>query len=310
MSLSFVPRYFRADMGRLRSRKVKSIQSLFRASQLGLWTVVFSIYGFSQEAALRPDPDTIRKAFESTHDGWSVDEVLLDDARREKFLGEVRLKMPSLQERQALEQLMRLRKSGKLEMKTTQRDSRDLSDVLVASEIAARHIQDLFGVHPDAILTHPEVRNEFDKVAQSVDPKASAYALRKGALRLRKSRELRPELTLRVTDWKRTIETMDLPTAKARVADFPKAHAVYIFRDKTGFLYIGQTNNLRERMTKHLNDSDRKSLARYLSEHSESDITLEIHLFASDSPAKETAVREAYESELIRSRKPRLNIAP
>ncbi len=286
------------------------MQSLLCGCQLGLWAFAFSICGFSQESAVRSDPEAIRKAFESTHDGWSVDEVLLDDARREKFLGEIRSKLPSMEERQALEQLMRLRKSGKLDVETTQRDLQDLSEFLVASEIAARHIQDQFGVHPDAILTHPEVRKEFDRVAQSIEPKASAYALRKGALRLRKSRELRPELTLRVTDWKRTIETLNLSTAKARVADFPKACAVYIFRDKTGFLYIGQTNNLRERMTKHLSDSDRKSLARYLGEHADSDVTLEIHLFAADSPAKETAVREAYESELIRSRKPRLNIAP
>ncbi len=34
--------------------------------------------------------DHIRRAFQATHDGWSVDEVLLRDEQRQKFLNEVR----------------------------------------------------------------------------------------------------------------------------------------------------------------------------------------------------------------------------
>jgi predicted GIY-YIG superfamily endonuclease len=85
---------------------------------------------------------------------------------------------------------------------------------------------------------------------------------------------------------------------------------VYIFRDSTGYLYIGQSNNLRTRLTKHLSGSDRKALAKYLGEQDLDRITLEMHVFGPGSPALSTTAREAYESELIRSRKPRLNLAP
>jgi hypothetical protein len=37
---------------------------------------------------------------------------------------------------------------------------------------------------------------------------------------------------------------------------------------------------------------------------------VELHAFDPDSKARSLTVRRAYESELIRSRKPRLNIAP
>ena len=39
-------------------------------------------------------------------------------------------------------------------------------------------------------------------------------------------------------------------------------------------------------------------------------VTLELHAFAADSPARLKPMRRAYESELIRSRKPRFNLAP
>ena len=53
-----------------------------------------------------------------------------------------------------------------------------------------------------------------------------------------------------------------------------------------------------------------KSLASHLAGNSKQEITVELHAFGKDSPAKDKTRRRAYESELIRSRKPRLNIAP
>ena len=69
-------------------------------------------------------------------------------------------------------------------------------------------------------------------------------------------------------------------------------------------------DSLRIRLSKHLDQSDRKSLFEYLRANSQDEITLELHIFAADSPANDTAAREAYESDLIRTRQPRFNIAP
>ena len=90
----------------------------------------------------------------------------------------------------------------------------------------------------------------------------------------------------------------------------PTRPGIYIFRDESGYLYIGESSNLRLRVEKHLDHSDRKSLAHYLWENGNKKITVELHAFDPESKAKDKTVRRAYESELIRSREPRFNITP
>jgi predicted GIY-YIG superfamily endonuclease len=255
-------------------------------------------------------PELIRQAFRNTHDGWSVDEVLLEDGRRQRFLEQAYRLTACEDEQEVLEALIQLRKSGNLQVRTSRRSHEDVSDAIPAGEIAARRMQDEHQALIDQILVNPERRAQFDQLGLSIMPNETPYRLRKAALRLRKTRELTPELTLRVADWKRNIVEMSVEEARQDLARIPKQAGIYLFLDATGYLYIGQSNNLRERLGKHLLDSDRKSLTQYLSEHSEQPIRLELHVFESSSPAQETRIREAYESELIRSRKPRLNIAP
>jgi predicted GIY-YIG superfamily endonuclease len=83
-----------------------------------------------------------------------------------------------------------------------------------------------------------------------------------------------------------------------------------ILRDESGYLYIGEARSLRTRVAKHLDHSDRKTLAHYLWEKGERDIVIELHAFKPDSGAKRQAARRAYESELIASRNPRFNLRP
>lgn len=257
--------------------------------------------------------EVIRQAFRATHEGWSVDEVLLRDERRQKFLSEVRrataLEPKQMTDREVFEQLVKLRKSDKLDVKTTQREKSDMSDYLVAAEIASRYLHDAYGVSPDQWLVDPKLLQEFDQMGLSITEGDDSYLLRKAALKLRKSRSLRPELLQRVTDWDLVIRTYQLADLENNLSTLSEGPGVYIFRDETGYLYIGQAANLRKRLKTHLTESDRKSLSKYL-ESEEKRITLELHVFGPNSPAQKTIVREAYESELIRSRKPRLNLAP
>ena len=91
----------------------------------------------------------------------------------------------------------------------------------------------------------------------------------------------------------------------------PTAPGVYIFRDATGYLYIGEAKNLRTRLKQHLNDSNRTLLADYLSQHADTKtVQLEIHAFDPKSNARLVAYRRAYESDLIAIRQPRFNIRP
>ena len=169
---------------------------------------------------------------------------------------------------------------------------------------------DRFQANIDQWLVSPKLLKEFDALIAEIVPDADRYESRKAAMKLRKSRRLQPELLARVTDWKREIQTTSVEHAASHLASLPSNAGIYIFRDKTGFLYIGQSNNLRTRLTKHLDKSDRKSLSKYLGATNSQEITIELHVFAADSPAASTVVREAYESDLIRTRKPKFNIAP
>lgn len=258
-------------------------------------------------------PELVRQAFQATHDGWSVDEVLLQDELRHAFLKKCRRVMRDdlevVSDRQLLEQLVKLRKSNKLNVETTRSETSELSDYLVAAEIASRLMQDAYSVSPDQWLVDPDLLREFDKIGLPIANSENAYLLRKAAIKLRKSRSLRPELLQRVTEWDLVIETYPLPELEEKLPQISESPGVYIFRDKTGYLYIGQASNLRKRLKTHLKESDRKALSTYISNDRDL-ITVELHVFGPNSPAQKTIVREAYESELIRSRKPRLNFSP
>ena len=268
--------------------------------------------------------DLIVDAFKQTHDGWSSDEVVLQDELNEKFLkacheklvdvGVVKPNPAALNWR-----LMALRKAGKLKVKSTKRantkskttsDSalQDAAEITALAEIATRSMQDKSKMSSDRIMTDPELRGQFEAVVLNLNPKADLYLVRKAAFKLRKTRRLQPELITRLADWGREVKTYAIDDLRESVDSVDAHPGVYIFRDQTGYLYIGQTENLRKRMAEHLDESHNASLASYLK--SEKGATVELHSFDPTSRAKEVRVRRAYESELIRSRKPRFNVLP
>jgi len=248
---------------------------------------------------IKDHDDLIMEAFKETHDGWSSDEVVLQDRLNRGFLAACQEKLAKTGVVDASPaalnwRLLALRKAGKLKVKATKRTSnrtkstddsmvQDVAEIAALAEIAMRSMQDKSKLSSDRIMTDPELRSQFDAIVVKLNPKADLYLTRKAAFQLRKTRRLRPEL----------------------ISPHP---GVYIFRDQTGYLYIGQTENLRKRMAEHLAESHNVSLARYLK--SARGATVELHSFDPKSRAKEVRVRRAYESELIRSRNPRFNVLP
>lgn len=254
---------------------------------------------------------TVIRAFELTHQGYSSDEVLLDDELNAAFLEACQQSMPDVEAGLFNRTLLNLRKAGKLsEIPTTRRRRSDTESVLPVAEIAARTMVDKTDQSIDAILCDPALRSEFAALVEKISPDADPYLARKAVFRLRKSRRLRPELITRIADWGRTIEEFAVAEIRGDWARVPELPGVYIFRDRSGYLYIGQSVNLRERMKSHLEESSSRGLGRYLSEQPADQIFVELHWFPADSRAKETMIRRAYESELIRTRKPRFNIQP
>ncbi|QDV68326.1 excinuclease ABC subunit C [Rosistilla carotiformis] len=249
-------------------------------------------------------------AFAKSSDGWSSDEVLLDDARRARFLAAVRTHRPDADETTCNLMLLKLRKSGKLTVKATRRGKPADDRVLPIAEIAARTIMEKFDIATDTMIADPMLRQAFDAAALTVDSDVSLYDVRKAAFQLRKSRRLKPELVLRVADWEKEVVVKPLAEVRADLKVVPTLPGVYLFRDQTGYIYIGEAANLRVRLTQHLTDSDRRSLADYIQQTAVEGLSIEWHAFPKTSPARQVAVRRAYESELIRSRNPRLNVRP
>lgn len=264
-------------------------------------------------AKLKPHNNLIVEAFKETCDGWSSDEVILQVELNEKFLAVAQAKLQKAGLTRVADaainwRLMTLRKAGKLKLKASRRAKRRATEVQALAEVAMRSIQDRSKLSSDRIMADPKLRAEFDGVVKRLQPDADLYAARKTAFQLRKTRRLQPELISRLADWGRVVSTLAISDLRSRVADVAPHPGVYIFRDKTGYLYIGQTENLRKRMADHLEESHNPSLAKYLK--SAEDATVELHSFDPKSRAKETRVRRAYESELIRSRKPKFNVLP
>ncbi len=261
-------------------------------------------------------------AFTACHGGWSTDEVLLRDESRQRFVASCKKlsaqrNIPVVSEDAFCRALLHVRKSGGKLPRATKRaassgnDSTNVSEaeLLAASEIAARQLSDRLQCHTDAILVDSVARTYFDEHAKKICP-ASCYALRKAALRLRKTRRLEPELLARVTDWKLHVAEYSVAGLRAELTRVPRRPGIYLFRDKSGYLYIGQASDLRKRLTSHLTDSDRRALSEYLNRKDASEITVEVHVFLDGSPGEQLRTRRAYESELIRTRSPRLNLAP
>ncbi|MEM6365622.1 MAG: GIY-YIG nuclease family protein [Planctomycetota bacterium] len=279
------------------------------------WLVLFclaAIPALANPSAL--DDNAIRTAFSSVHQGYSTDEVLIRHDLRVAFLDHLGINSEERNhdeyQRTALSQLLRLRKTGQLNVATTQRSlTPALTDTSLA-ELSIRSILDRHQTSIDEVLCDPQLRRELWTEARLLAPDVDADSLHKSILQLRKRRRLRPELVLRVADWDRKVETWTI--SDLRNKPLPNNPGIYVFRDASGYLYVGEAANLSVRLEQHLSNSHNKSLAKKLSSASPEgkELTVELHIFPHDCPAKKVAVRRAYESELIRSRHPLFNLQP
>ncbi len=262
------------------------------------------------------DPDRIAAAMAHCHDGYSSDEVLIRDDLRDCFLQFLQQdsghRFDQEDQRDALLALLKLRKAGQLNVRAVKQGPRVDSAVFPVAEIASRVVTDRHRISSDTLLADSQFRRQLQAEAELITPGIDPYLVRKAVLLLRKQRALRPELVLQVAQWNREIRTLSVPELRQQLADdrIPSKPGIYLFRDHQGYLYIGEAADLAARLAKHLSVSDRPSLAEYLAADRAEGASVEMHIFDSDSPIAKGRVRRAYESELIRSRKPKFNVRP
>ncbi|MBS0209303.1 MAG: GIY-YIG nuclease family protein [Planctomycetes bacterium] len=247
--------------------------------------------------------DKLRLAFEKASLGYSPDRVVADPDLRKTFLAECRALGLTGTEATLLRSLLNLRKQGGLRGRKSRRTSLpDEDHYRFAAEMAARFIERRDGISLDAIICDPELAADFDCVANRLSPGYSSLQYRWAALNLRKRRSLKPELLSRVVKADAVsrfdFATIDLNRVSTRAG-------LYVFLTADRCLYVGEAENLQNRIRKHLDHSDNKGFARWLWEQETPNLVLETHVLPNAVP---TRIRRALESEMIESRNPVFNV--
>jgi predicted GIY-YIG superfamily endonuclease len=242
-------------------------------------------------------------AFEEISDGYSPDRVIADPDLNSAFAAACEERGLTEPVRILNRQLMNLRKTGELRGPRRKRSKVEgAEECSFAAEVAIRHLERREKLTLDSILCDPALASEFDGIAAEIIPGYSPLAYRWAALSLRKVRKLRPEIVARVAPALRverfTVDGLDPES-------LPDEQGLYIFTSANGVLYVGEATNLRKRLRKHLDHSDNKGLARWLWEHGQKDLHLEVHVLEGTTA---TLARKALEAELIVSRKPIFNV--
>jgi hypothetical protein len=246
----------------------------------------------------------VRAAFLAIREQQSPDVVIADSVLNERFIRECRsrgLTDPPF----ALNLcLFSLRKTGDLQGIRSSRTVVPGQELYrFASEIAIRFLERRDQRSLDTILCDPERAAEFDKVAAEIAPGYSSFQYRWAALNLRKTRRLKPELLGKVV---KAEAVVTCGASDLVIEHVPAQSGLYILFQPQEVLYVGECQNLRKRLAKHLDHSDNKSLARWLWEHGISDLHVEYHVLPSGVA---TRVRKAMEAELIKSRRPAFNVS-
>ena len=106
------------------------------------------------DAATRRElKDVARLAYATVYDGWSSDEVLLQDELNAKYLTECRKRMPDIRAFDFNWTLLNLRKAGELrDIRATKRRRDRHDEYLHAAEIAARFLEDRYKVNTDRVI--------------------------------------------------------------------------------------------------------------------------------------------------------------
>ena len=238
------------------------------------------------------------------HCGYSADRVVADPELNAKFLLACRSLGLDALARVLNGCLFNSRKASLLAgIPTTQRtEFSDLGDYQFASEVAARFLEHRSQVTLDQVLCDPDLAAEFDQLAASIVPGFSSLQYRWAALSLRKTKRLRPELLAHVVP---PIAIQIGRIDEIDLAKLPMEQGIYIFYSQKETLYVGECENLRLRIKKHLEHSDIKAVAHRFWEKGTSDVFLEVRVLPSTTSGR---IRRALEATLISSRHAAFNI--
>ncbi len=247
--------------------------------------------------------ESLLEAFRETCRGYSPDRVVADPEINRTFLDACSRRGLTLAPAKLNQALLNSRKGGLLRgIRSRRTILPSQGDYRFAAEIAARYLERRAGCSLDEVICDPALVEEFDALAASIAPGGAPLAYRWAALNLRKQKRLAPELLARVA---RPVEVIQLKVEAMAIASVPSKAGLYLFYSSEATLYVGEAENLQNRIRKHLDHSDNKHLARWLWEQTTAALHLELQVLDETVSHR---IRRALELELIRSRAPLFNI--
>ena len=212
---------------------------------------------------------SIAQAYLETRNGLSTDRVIADPELDACFLNRCRELGVSGTDYELNWQLMSARKTGYLTGMPKTRDAtpRRIDDFEYASEIAIAHLSKMLakefpnGISLDRIICDPQIAREFDKVAARLAPEFSSLEYRWAALGVRKA----------AGRYKARAAKSPLPsfdrlgiTRQVKASQIPAEPGIYIFRDDRNSVFIGETTNLRNRVERHFEYSDKRGIPEWV----------------------------------------------
>lgn len=247
--------------------------------------------------------DKLESALDAASDGYAPDRVVADPEMNAKFLFECSRLGLSESPTKLNHALLNLRKSGQLLGRKSKRTSfANQKDYVFAAEMAVRFLERRDEVSLDDIICDPARASEFDCLVAELAPGYSPLQYRWAALSLRKASRLKPEIISKVI---RPMSVTHCRTDYLTLNDIAGQQGLYLFYTNSVTLYVGESENLRNRIAKHLDHSDNKELARWFWQYGQESVHLELQVLPAETPVKH---RRALESELIRSRSPIFNV--
>jgi len=198
---------------------------------------------------------SVVQAFADVHEGYSSDRIVADPDYNAKFLRRCREIGLTDADASLNHALYNVRKSKKqrdrmgivLPPTTKETEFHDFDGYQYAAEIAVRVLQRTKGVSLDRMICDPELAAQFDAIALRLINE-TVLKLRWAALNLRKTHNLRP-----ISDDATNYDLVSAGPVRSinleGLADMP---GLYVFYDLNRPVYAGETERLRERISKHL----------------------------------------------------------
>ena len=247
---------------------------------------------------------SIIQAFGEVRSGYSVDRIIADPPRDRKVLRRGRDRGLSGTDSDLNWALMNERKKGNLSHlpRTRRYTVREIDEFEYASELTVKFLQEKKDVSLDHIICDPELAEEFDGYAARLSPGFTPLQYRWAALGLRKAGRLGGKADK--VDSLPELEALGT-AASLQLESVADVGGLYLFSSEDDRVFLGQTNNLRHRLQRHMEVSKSRGLPDWLWNTKKNPLQVSV----AELPGVTRSSRQRIEVLLVKSWQPLLNLA-